>query len=96
MASMHAAGRLRVGEPFRIESLLDTIYVGEIVAETSVGGVPAVVPSITGRAWITGYARYVLQHDDPFPEGLVVGDIWTFANRSSRSAQLTAARREGG
>ena len=36
----------------------------------------AVVPSISGQAWITGMATYVLDPTDPFPEGYTVGDIW--------------------
>jgi proline racemase len=42
-----------------------------------VGDHEAVVPSIQGRAWITGYVQHVLQPDDPFPTGLTVGDIWS-------------------
>jgi proline racemase len=34
------------------------------------------VPTISGRAWITGFGNYVLEADDPFPEGFTVGDIW--------------------
>ena len=41
-----------------------------------VGPYRAVVPTITGRAWITGFAQYVVDADDPFPEGFTVGDIW--------------------
>ena len=37
---------------------------------------PAVVPTIAGQAWITGFAQYVLDPDDPFPEGYTLGDIW--------------------
>ena len=36
----------------------------------------AVVPTITGRAWITGFEQYVVDAEDPFPEGFTVGDIW--------------------
>ena len=36
----------------------------------------AVVPELSGQAWITGFAEYVLDPDDPFPEGFTVGDIW--------------------
>jgi proline racemase len=42
------------------------------VEETSVGGRTAVVPTITGRAWITGTAQYFLDPQDPFPEGFVL------------------------
>ena len=37
----------------------------------------AVVPTITGSAWITGFAQYVVDPDDPFPNGYTVGDIWS-------------------
>ena len=50
-------------------------------------------PRIGGRAWITGYATYVLQDDDPFPEGFVMGDIWPAANAGSIAERLAAARR---
>ena len=76
MAALHAKGKLRLGEDFHHEGLLGTIFTGRIVEETRVGPYAAVVPTISGRAWITGIANYVLQDDDPFPEGFTVGDIW--------------------
>ena len=36
----------------------------------------AIVPTITGQAWITGFASYVLDPTDPFPDGFTIGDIW--------------------
>ena len=54
------------------ESLLGTRFVGRLVSEVSLGGVQAVVPRITGRAWITGMAQYLLDPSDPFPEGFVL------------------------
>ena len=36
----------------------------------------AIVPTITGQAWITGFATYVVDPTDPFPDGFTVGDIW--------------------
>ena len=44
--------------------------------KTKVGSYDAVVPTITGRAWITGFAQYVVDANDPFPEGYTIGDIW--------------------
>ena len=69
MAQLHARGRLAVGDEFVNESLLGTRFTGRIVGETTVAGRPAIVPEITGRAWITGTAEYRLDPDDPFPEG---------------------------
>lgn len=76
MAVLHARGRLGVGDEFRHEGILDTVFTGRLVEETRVGGHAAVVPTITGTAWITGFASYVLDPTDPFPEGFAVGDIW--------------------
>jgi proline racemase len=44
-----------------------------------VGDRPAVIPTITGRGWITGFAQYVLAPDDPFPTGYTLTDIWPTA-----------------
>ena len=76
MAVLHARGQLKIGEPFRHEGILDTVFTGHLVEETSVGPFRAVVPTITGSAWITGFATYVVDPDDPFPDGYTVGDIW--------------------
>jgi proline racemase len=72
LAALHARGELGVGEPFVNRSVIGTRFQGRIVEETEVGGLPAVVPEITGRAWITGSGRYVLEPDDPFPEGFAL------------------------
>lgn len=76
MAVLHAKGRLQIGEPFRHEGILGTVFTGHLVEETSVGPYRAVVPTITGTAWITGMATYVVDPTDPFPDGFTVGDIW--------------------
>ena len=76
MASLHARGRLGLGEAFRHEGILGTVFTGRLVRETTVGPYRAVVPTLSGRAWITGFASYVVDPDDPFPNGFTVGDIW--------------------
>ena len=76
MAVLHAKGRLGIGEDFRHEGILDTVFTGRLEQETTVGSRAAVVPSITGTAWITGFASYVVDPSDPFPEGFTVGDLW--------------------
>jgi proline racemase len=76
MATLHAKGRLALGEDFRHEGILGTIFSGRLIGETRVGDHPAVVPTLTGQAWITGFASYVVDPEDPFPEGFTVGDIW--------------------
>ena len=76
MAVLHAKGRLAVGEDFRHEGILGTVFTGRLLEEVRVGERTGVVPTITGTAWITGIASYVLDPTDPFPEGYTVGDLW--------------------
>jgi proline racemase len=72
MAALHARGELALGEPFVNESVIGTRFTGRLVEETRVGRFDAVVPEITGRAWMTGTATYVLDADDPFPVGFAL------------------------
>lgn len=76
MATLHARGLLPLGRDFRHAGILGTVFTGRLVAETMVGKYPAVVPTISGQGWITGLASYVLDPEDPFPDGFTVGDIW--------------------
>ncbi len=76
MAVLHRRGQLALGEEFRHEGILGTLFVGRLLRETQVGPYPAVVPTLSGTAWITGIAQYVVDPTDPFPEGFTVGDIW--------------------
>jgi proline racemase len=76
MAALYAKGKLRLNDPFPHEGILGTIFTGCLVRETEVGAYRAVVPTLSGTAWITGFANYVIDPEDPFPEGFTVGDIW--------------------
>jgi proline racemase len=76
MATLHARGLLPLNQDFRHSGILGTVFTGRLHEETRVGPYQAVVPSITGRAWITGHTTYTLDPTDPFPEGFTVGDIW--------------------
>ena len=77
MAALYSKGELSLGQDFRHEGILGTIFTGRLVEETSVGDYSAVVPTLTGTAWITGFAEYVIDPEDPFPNGFTVGDIWS-------------------
>lgn len=72
MAQLHARGELSLDTDFVNESFIGTRFTGRLVEETTVGPYPAVVPTVTGRAWITGTANYLLDPDDPFPTGFVL------------------------
>lgn len=72
MAQLHARGQLALGDDFVNESFIGTRFTGRLLAETTVGGIPGVVPEFSGRAWITGTAQYSLDPNDPFPAGFVL------------------------
>ena len=73
MALHHHRGELALDVPFVHTSIIGSRFTGRLVEETSVAGRPAVVPTITGRAWVTALAHYLLDPSDPFPAGFRVG-----------------------
>jgi proline racemase len=76
MAALHARGLMGVGDAMTHASAIGSTFDGRIVAETTVGGRPAIVPAIRGSAWITGIFQLVVDPDDPYPEGYVLSDTW--------------------
>lgn len=76
MAARVARGQLEIGAEFVHESILGTRFIGRPLDATEVAGIPAIVPSITGRAFITGRAEWVLDPNDPFPTGYTLPDFW--------------------
>jgi trans-L-3-hydroxyproline dehydratase len=76
MAVLHERGSMRAGDAMTHASVLGTTFDGRIVAETAVGGRPAIVPAIRGSAWITGITQVMLDPTDPFPQGYLLSDTW--------------------
>ena len=76
MTSLWARGRLALGDKFSHNSIIGLEGQGRILSQTRIGDYQAVIPEVTGRAWITGLNTFVLDETDPFPEGFKVGDIW--------------------
>lgn len=72
MAQLHARGELPLDTDFVNESFIGTSFTGRLIEETTVGDVAAVIPTITGSAWVTGTAQYFLAPDDPFPAGFLL------------------------
>ena len=72
LAALYAHGKIKVGEPFVYESFIGTRFKGVIKETTEVAGIPAVIPQITGSAYITGEATYVIDPTDPLKYGFVV------------------------
>ena len=72
LAQRHARGQLATDTDFVNESFIGSRFVGRIIGETAVGDRPGILPTVTGRAWITGTAQYMLDPSDPFPSGFVL------------------------
>jgi proline racemase len=73
MAQLHAQGQLRLRQSFVHESIIGSLFHGELIGETRVGGLPAVIPTICGRAFISGFNTLILDPEDPFPTGFLLG-----------------------
>lgn len=76
MAVLHARGLLDVGQDYVNAGPLGTTFTGRIEEVTEVAGRPAIVPCLSGQAWIYGTSQYMLDPTDPFQEGFTIGDIW--------------------
>jgi trans-L-3-hydroxyproline dehydratase len=76
MAVLHARGQMQVGDELIAHSIIDSQFRGRIDATAKVGHFDAIVPSIAGRAWITGTHQYLLDPDDPYPRGYRISDTW--------------------
>lgn len=76
LAVLHARGEIGAGEEFVHESVIGSVFTARIEEESTVGAVPAIVPSVTGQAWITGLHQVGLDPTDPFPTGYRLADTW--------------------
>lgn len=76
LAVLHERGELGVGEDFVHESIIGTRFTGRITQLTQVGDMAAVVPTITGRAWITGMHQIARDPSDPLGCGFALPDTW--------------------
>lgn len=76
LAVLHAKGALKVGDGFIGRSIIGSEFHCRIESETSIGGRPAIRPSIEGRAWITDTRQLMLDPDDPWPAGYRLTDTW--------------------
>ena len=72
-AVLYNKGKLKVGESFIHESIIGSLFKCELVDTTTVAGFPAVIPKVTGNACIQGFATWILDPKDTFPEGFLLG-----------------------
>ncbi|GGF70443.1 Proline racemase [Mameliella alba] len=76
MAVLHARAEMAEGETLTATSLIGSAFSGRIAGTTRVGDLPAVLPEISGRGWITGIHQHMLDPDDPWPRGYRLSDTW--------------------
>jgi len=76
MAVLRVRGRMQVGDRYVARSIIGSEFLGTIEADTAIGARPAIIPSISGRAWITGTRQDMLDPDDPWPAGYRLSDTW--------------------
>jgi proline racemase len=81
MALLQARGEMQVGETFTARSIINSEFHGRIAETTMLGETPAIIPEITGGAWITGTHQHMLDPDDPWPEGYHLSDTWPALKR---------------
>ncbi len=92
-AVMAAKGLRKAGDVFEIEGMFRNPFHARIVSSGTVGPHPSVTLEIGGRTWITGRGRYILEDDDPFPEGFIAADMWTIAREGTPAARMAAKTR---
>ena len=76
MAVMRAKGIMQVGDRYLARSIIGSEFLGRIEADAVLGGKPAIIPSISGRAWISGRRTEMLDPADPWPQGYKLSDTW--------------------
>ena len=76
LALMHQRGQIGQGVTLTARSLIGSQFQGQIVETTTLGGKPAIIPEISGRAWITDTRQLLLDPSDPWPRGYRVNDTW--------------------
>lgn len=76
MALLHAQGKMHVGDTLMAHSIIGSSFLGRIADETLAGNMPAIIPEISGRGWISGIHQHMLDPSDPWPRGYRLNDTW--------------------
>lgn len=72
-ALLYRKGEIGLGETFYHESIMGALFGCKAVEETMVGDVAAILPEVTGRAYVMGMSTVILDEEDPFPKGFLLG-----------------------
>jgi proline racemase len=73
MALLHSQGKLKINQNFIHESIIDSHFTGRVIGSSRVGTYHAIIPQITGSAWITGMHQFIIENEDPYYEGFLLG-----------------------
>lgn len=76
LAVLHARGLLQIGEVRASRSIIGGTFLAQAIGETTVGTRPAVLPRITGSAWIYGRQQLRMTPEDPMAKGFALSDTW--------------------
>ena len=76
LATLHARGLVAVGDCRVSRSIIGGEFTAEAIGASWVGTKAAVLPRITGQAWIYGREELRLDDQDPFPRGFALSDSW--------------------
>jgi len=74
MAALFGRGKLKKNDKFITESILGSIYIGKIVDEAKLNNYKAIIPEITGQAWISGFNTLLFDPKDPYKYGFRLKD----------------------
>ncbi len=72
IATLYTKGELKLNEDFVHESIIGSIFKARAVEETKVGPYKAIVPEVTGRAYIMGINQIFIDPDDPHKHGFLL------------------------
>ncbi|MFC2160170.1 proline racemase family protein [Acidobacteriota bacterium] len=76
IAVLGKKGIMKIGDTYIGESIIGSRFHCRLESETKVGELDAVIPSVSGRAWVTGTHQHMLDSRDPWPGGYRVADTW--------------------
>ena len=76
LAVLHAKGEVKPGDVRISRSIIGGTFTAEAIGEAVVGNVRAVLPRITGEAWVYGRENLRIDPNDPFLKGFALSDTW--------------------
>ena len=72
MAILYKQGKVKLGQTILIESITGSIFSGMAKEVIDYGSIKAVIPQVSGRSFITGTHRFLIDPNDPFQNGFLL------------------------